>query len=59
MIGLPVNITLETHTYVTRDTKDLPTEQQERRSVLKAKEVVLWEGGERISQEELDDDVPF
>lgn len=59
VIGLPVNITLETHTYVTRDTKDLPTEQQERRSVLKAKEVVLWEGGERISQEELDDDVPF
>ena len=59
VIGLPVQITLETHTYVTRDTKDLPHDQQEKRSLLKANEVTLWEGGERISQEELDDDVPF
>ena len=59
VIGLPVQITLETHTYVTRDTKDLPVEQQEKRSLLKANEVTSWEDGERISQEELDDDVPF
>lgn len=59
VVGLPVNVTLATHTYVTRDTRDLPIDQQEKRSILKAKEIVLWEGGERISQEELDDDVPF
>ena len=59
VIGLPVEITLETHTYVTKDTRDLPHDQQERRSLLKANEVKLWEGGERISQEEIDDDVPF
>ena len=59
VIGLPVNIKLETHSYVTRDTKDLPVDQQERKFVLKAKEVTLWKGGERLSQDEMDDDVPF
>tara|TARA_R110001592_G_scaffold71013_4_gene217276 strand:+ start:1893 stop:2522 length:630 start_codon:yes stop_codon:yes gene_type:complete len=59
VIGLPVNITLEKHSYVTRDTKDLPVDQQEKRTTLKAKEVVLWEDGEKLSQDEVDDDVPF
>jgi hypothetical protein len=59
VIGLPVNIKLETHSYVTRDTKDLPVDQQERKFVLKAKEVTLWKGGEKLSQDEMDDDVPF
>tara|TARA_S200002703_G_scaffold106267_1_gene92219 strand:+ start:1148 stop:1777 length:630 start_codon:yes stop_codon:yes gene_type:complete len=59
VIGKPVIITLETHSYITRDTKDLPADQQEKRTTLKAKEVVLWDGGEELSQEEVDDDVPF
>tara|TARA_R110002020_G_scaffold202378_1_gene405506 strand:- start:186 stop:815 length:630 start_codon:yes stop_codon:yes gene_type:complete len=59
VIGLPVYVKLETHSYVTRDTKDLPPHEQETRTVLKAKEVTLWKGGEKISLEELEDDVPF
>ena len=59
VLGLPVNIKLETHSYVTKDTRDLPVDQQERKFVLKAKEVTLWKGGERLSQDEMDDDVPF
>ena len=59
VIGLPVNVKLETHSYVTKDTKDLPVDQQERKFVLKAKEVTLWKGGEKLSQDEMDDDIPF
>ena len=59
VIGKPVIIDLETHSYITRDTKDLPLDQQEKRTTLKAKEIVLWEGGEELSQDEVDDDVPF
>jgi len=59
VIGIPVNIKLETHSYVPRDMKDLPVEQQEKKFVLKAKEITLWKGGEKLSQDEMDDDVPF
>jgi len=60
VVGIPVKITLETHSYVTKDTRDLPLDQQDKRTSLKAKEIVLWEGGEKLSEDELnDDDVPF
>ena len=59
VLGLPVNIKLETHSYVPKDMKDLPVDQQEKKFVLKAKEITLWKGGEKLSQDEMDDDVPF
>ena len=59
VIALPVHVTLATHSYITSDTKDLPPDQQVTRTLLKAKEIVLWEDGEKLSQEEMDDDVPF
>ena len=59
VIGLPVHVTLATHSYITSDTKDLPPDQQVTRTLLKAKEIVLWEDGEKLSQEDMDDDVRF
>ena len=59
VIGKPVNIVLKREEYITAATKHLPPNEQERRSVFKVQTIKAWEGGESISQEEMDDDVPF
>jgi len=59
VIGKPVNIVLKREEYTTKATQHLPPNEQERRSVFKVQTIKAWEGGESISQEEMDDDVPF
>ena len=59
VVGQPVEVTTRKQEYVTAATKDLPVDQQERRTTFKVNEVVKWEDGEVLTVEELDDDVPF
>jgi|TARA_R110000796_G_scaffold249812_2_gene378035 hypothetical protein len=59
VVGKPVIIDLQREEYVTSDTKHLPPEQQDRRSVLKVKNVQIWSDGVEITEDEVDGDVPF
>ena len=59
VLGKPVHITLKRQEYVTKETRDLPIEQQEKRSTFKVNTVELWDGGEQLSVDEMDEDVPF
>lgn len=58
--GKPVLIDLRRQEYVTSDTKHLPPEQQEWRTSFKVFSIKPWEGGQKLSLDELDgDEVPF
>ena len=59
VIGKPVLVNLKRQEYVTKETKDLPVDQQEKRSTFKVGSIEPWNDGEVLSSEELDDDVPF
>ena len=59
VIGKPVMITTRRQEYVTRDTRDLPIDQQEKRTTFKVNTVEAWQEGEYLTQDDLDDDVPF
>jgi len=59
VVGKPVLVTTRRQEYVTKETRDLPTEQQEKRATFKVNTVTLWEDGDVLTQDELDDDVPF
>ena len=59
VIGKPVLVTTRRQEYVTKETRDLPQDQQEKRSTFKVNTVTLWEDGDVLTQDELDDDVPF
>ena len=59
VVGKPVMVTTKKQEYVTKDTRDLPLDQQEKRSTFKVNTVTTWAEGEVLSQDELDDDVPF
>jgi hypothetical protein len=59
VVGKPVIIDLQREEYITSDTKHLPPEQQEKRSVLKVKNVQPWADGVEITEDEVDGDVPF
>ena len=45
--------------YVTRDTRDLPVDQQEKRTTFKVNIVELWKDGDYLTEDEINDDVPF
>ena len=59
VVGKPVLVTVKRQEYVTKETKDLPFEQQEKRSTFKVADMELWENGPTLSQDELEEDVPF
>jgi len=59
VVGHPVMVTTRRQEYVTKETRDLPVDQQEKRATFKVNTVVKWEDGDVLSTEELDDDVPF
>ena len=59
VVGQPVQVTTKRQEYVTKETRDLPVDQQEKRATFKVNTVVKWEDGDVLSQEEMDDDVPF
>ena len=59
VIGKPVILNVKRQEYVTKETKDLPVDQQEKRSTFKVSALEPWSDGELLSLEELDDDVPF
>ena len=59
VVGKPVMVTIKRHEFVTSETKNLPHDQQERRSTFKVSNVVLWNDGTPLAPEELEGDVPF
>ena len=59
VVGKPVLVTTRRQEYVTKETRDLPIDQQEKRATFKVNTVTLWEDGDVLTQDELDDDVPF
>lgn len=59
VVGKPVLINIKRKSYVTKETRDMPVDQQEKRFTFKVATLDKWEDGEVMSIEELDDDVPF
>ena len=59
VVGKPVQVTIKKQEYITKDTQHLPKDQQEKRSSFKVNTLELWSDGEQLSQDEMDDDVPF
>ena len=59
VVGKPVYVTIKRHEFVTTETKNLPYDQQEKRSTFKVNSVDTCADGYPLSMEEMDDDVPF
>ena len=59
VVGKPVMVTTKKQEYVTKETRDLPIDQQEKRATFKVNTLTLWEGGDTLSQDDIDNDVPF
>ena len=59
VVGKPVYVTVKRQEYITKETKHLSPDQQEKRTTFKVSEVKTWEDGPALSQDELEDDVPF
>ena len=59
VVGKPVQITVARTSYVTKDTKHLPPDQQERKTIFKVKTIDTWKDGSPLSEDELSSDVPF
>jgi hypothetical protein len=59
VVGKPVLVTTKRSEYITKETRDLPLDQQEKRSTFKVNTITTWEEGEILTQDDLDDDVPF
>ena len=59
VVGRPVMVTVKRQEFVTYETKHLPPDQQERRSTFKVFSVSLWEDGQTLESDELEEDVPF
>ena len=59
VVGKPVMVTVKRQEFVTYETKHLPPDQQERRSTFKVFNVNLWEDGQTLESDELEEDVPF
>ena len=59
VVGKPVLVNLQRQEYVTKETRDLPVDQQEKRSTFKVSTLQPWEDGDVLTLDELEDDVPF
>ena len=59
VVGQPVYVTTKRQEYVTKETRDLPIDQQEKRATFKVNTLTKWEDGEVLTVEELDDAGPF
>ena len=59
VVGKPVMVTTRKQEYVTKETRDLPLDQQKKRATFKVNTLTLWEGGDTLSQDDIDNDVPF
>lgn len=59
VVGKPVMVTTKKQEYVTKETRDLPIDQQKKRATFKVNTLTLWEGGDTLSQDDIDNDVPF
>ena len=59
VVGQPVMVTVKRQSYITKETRDLPPAEQERRNIFRVTNVDKWHEGKPISADELSGDVPF
>ncbi len=59
VIGKPVFAKVGSETYITSETKNLPEGEQEKRTAWKVFSIHTWSEGERMSQDDLEDPLPF
>jgi len=59
VVGTPVMVTVKRQSYITKETRDLPPAEQERRNIFRVTNVDKWHEGKPISADELSGDVPF
>jgi len=57
--GKPVMVTIKRREFVTSETKHLPEDEQVKRSTFKVQDVKPWPEGQVLSEDELDEEVPF
>jgi|TARA_Y100000310_G_scaffold330863_1_gene403297 hypothetical protein len=59
VLGKPVMVTVKRQSYVTKETRDLPADQQDRRNTFRVTNLDAWHEGKQLSSEEVLGDVPF
>jgi len=59
VLGKPVYVTVKRQSYVTKETKDLPRDQQEKRNIFRVTSIEPWRSGVHLSDDEVKGDVPF
>jgi|TARA_R100001530_G_scaffold47053_1_gene35370 hypothetical protein len=59
VIGKPVLVDVKRQSYITKETRDLPPAEQERRTIFRVTNLNVWHEGKAISADELLEDVPF
>ena len=59
VIGKPVLVDVKRQSYITKETRDLPADQQERRNIFRVTNLSAWHEGKALSADELSGDVPF
>ena len=59
VVGQPVMVNVKRQSYITKETRDLPPAEQERRNIFRVTNIEKWHEGKTISADELSGDVPF
>ena len=59
VLGKPVYVTVKRQSYITKETKDLPRDQQEKRNIFRVTSIEPWRSGVHLSDDEVKGDVPF
>ena len=59
VVGTPVMVDVKRQSYITKETRDLPPAEQERRNIFRVTNIDKWHEGKTISADELSGDVPF
>ena len=59
VLGKPVLVTVKRQSYITKETKELPKDQQEKRNIFRVTNLDLWRDGVHLSNDEVKGDVPF
>ena len=59
VVGRPVMVTVKRQSYITKETRDLPLDQQQKRNIFRVTNLDKWHEGKLLSADELSGDVPF
>ena len=59
VVGKPVMVTVKRQQYTTKETKGLPRDQQDVRTIFRVTNLDSWREGSQLSSDEISGDVPF